>query len=330
MSRRPGRASSSRSSSSARAASQAAERELRAALTRSPGYVFAREQLARVEAARGRLDRAIAGRAARRRPSRCRSSSACSATCSSAPAGPDEARRQSARPWPRSTGCSERAGSAPISSPRSIAPTTASARRRRWRWRARRRADAAVDLRRRRSRLGARPGRPLRGGAALAAAVAPARHAGRAPVLPPWLRGGLRRQPGRDARLVRKALALDPHFSVAGRPSRRRSGVKRLLATLTVVVPSPRSRSVGSAAAHPLGNFTVNHYAGIEVSGETIYRSGRARPGRDPDLSDGRPRPLARLRGGARARARAARRRPPRRAARSRAARHRASRAPAG
>jgi tetratricopeptide (TPR) repeat protein len=38
---------------------RSAERELRAALALMPGYVFALEQLARVEAARGRLDRAI-------------------------------------------------------------------------------------------------------------------------------------------------------------------------------------------------------------------------------------------------------------------------------
>ena len=46
--------------------------------------------------------------------------------------------------------------------------------------------------------------------------------------------------------------------------------MKRLLAVLTVVAVAALA-SVGSAAAHPLGNFTVNHYAGIEVSGETIY-----------------------------------------------------------
>ena len=27
----------------------------------------------------------------------------------------------------------------------------------------------------------------------------------------------------------------------------------------------------GTASAHPLGNFTVNHYAGIELAGDRVY-----------------------------------------------------------
>ena len=27
----------------------------------------------------------------------------------------------------------------------------------------------------------------------------------------------------------------------------------------------------GTATAHPLGNFTVNHYAGIELAGDSVY-----------------------------------------------------------
>ena len=46
--------------------------------------------------------------------------------------------------------------------------------------------------------------------------------------------------------------------------------MKRLLALL-VVVSAAALAFVGRASAHPLGNFTVNHYAGIEVSGETVY-----------------------------------------------------------
>ncbi len=38
------------------------------------------------------------------------------------------------------------------------------------------------------------------------------------------------------------------------------------------------------ASAHPLGNFTVNHYAGIELAGQARVRPVRARPGRDPVL----------------------------------------------
>ena len=46
--------------------------------------------------------------------------------------------------------------------------------------------------------------------------------------------------------------------------------MKRLI-TILAVVSVVALASIGSAAAHPLGNFTVNHYAGIVVSGETIF-----------------------------------------------------------
>ncbi len=46
--------------------------------------------------------------------------------------------------------------------------------------------------------------------------------------------------------------------------------MKRLLALLTVATVAALA-FVAAASAHPLGNFTVNHYAGIEVSGETIF-----------------------------------------------------------
>jgi hypothetical protein len=44
-----------------------------------------------------------------------------------------------------------------------------------------------------------------------------------------------------------------------------------------------------TAAAHPLGNFTVNRFAGIELSGERIYPV-RPRPRGDPDLPGGQAR----------------------------------------
>jgi nickel/cobalt transporter (NicO) family protein len=46
--------------------------------------------------------------------------------------------------------------------------------------------------------------------------------------------------------------------------------VKRLLATL-VAAASAVLLAPGSAAAHPLGNFTVNRYAGIELAGSRVY-----------------------------------------------------------
>ena len=38
------------------------------------------------------------------------------------------------------------------------------------------------------------------------------------------------------------------------------------------------------ASAHPLGNFTVNRHAAVELSGGRIYVRYVARPGRDPDV----------------------------------------------
>ena len=39
-----------------------------------------------------------------------------------------------------------------------------------------------------------------------------------------------------------------------------------------------------SAAAHPLGNFTVNRFAAVDVSGDRALRPLRPRPRRDPDV----------------------------------------------
>ena len=115
-----------------------AARHVGAALTIFPGYVFALEQRARVEAARGKL--ALLSRRQRglRRPCRCRSSSRCTATCWSGRA----ARRRRGGNAPssgRSTGSSRRTVSASTSSPRCIAPTIGSRRRRRCAWLAARR-----------------------------------------------------------------------------------------------------------------------------------------------------------------------------------------------
>ena len=46
--------------------------------------------------------------------------------------------------------------------------------------------------------------------------------------------------------------------------------VSKLLATLVALVVAILVAPSG-AAAHPLGNFTVNRYAGIEIAGETVY-----------------------------------------------------------
>ena len=57
--------------------------------------------------------------------------------------------------------------------------------------------------------------------------------------------------------------------------------MRRLLIALLlalVVVPV--------AGAHPLGNFTVNQYARIQVAPSGVHGAFRARPGRDPDAAD--------------------------------------------
>ena len=57
-------------------------------------------------------------------------------------------------------------------------------------------------LRRRRPRLGAGARRAVRRSPASHGASAPSRNAGSAPLLPPWVRGGMCRKEGRHARLV--------------------------------------------------------------------------------------------------------------------------------
>ncbi len=44
-----------------------------------------------------------------------------------------------------------------------------------------------------------------------------------------------------------------------------------LLAALVVAVAAAALERPGGADAHPLGNFTVNHYAGIELAGSRVY-----------------------------------------------------------
>ncbi len=96
------------------------------------------------------------------------------------------------------------------------------------------RADSAVDLRRRRRSVGARPRGSLLRGAPAREASPPTGHAGRSPVLPPRVRGGLRGRSsqgcatgtgGRSTPIARSPCAGHPspkrRFCPAERPARR-------------------------------------------------------------------------------------------------------------
>ena len=47
---------------------------------------------------------------------------------------------------------------------------------------------------------------------------------------------------------------------------RRLAAVAAALVVVGVILVQPRE-----ASAHPLGNFTVNHYAGIELAGDRVF-----------------------------------------------------------
>ena len=83
---------------------------------------------------------------------------------------------------------------------------------------------AALDRRRRRARVGALPQRPLRRSARPLEAGAPPRHARRPQALPPRHDRALPRRPRSLARRpLRRALALNPHFSILWAPVARKA-----------------------------------------------------------------------------------------------------------
>ncbi len=66
---------------------------------------------------------------------------------------------------------------------------------------------------------------------------------------------------------LREALAINPYFSVRWAPVVRRwAAMKKLLLVALVALALPTG-----AAAHPLGNFTVNHYGELDLSGSSVY-----------------------------------------------------------
>ncbi len=109
----------------------------------------------------------------------------------------------------------------------------------------------------------------MRGGASLLEARAAPRHAGRAQVLPPRDDRAVPRPCDGRARLVPPCGRAQSTFLAALGSSRAEARpVKRALVALAVLgalaVPAV-------AAAHPLGNFTTNHYSRVVASGDRVY-----------------------------------------------------------
>ena len=85
-------------------------------------------------------------------------------------------------------------------------------------------------------------------------------------------RGMIERCLGHDAAArtwFARALDLNPHFSLLWAPTARRgAGMKRLV--LVIGLAAALLAPV-AATAHPLGNFTINQFSRIEVSGPRVY-----------------------------------------------------------
>src|SRR5581483_1140788 len=129
-------------------------------------------------------------------------------------------------------------------------------------------AVAAVDRRRRRACVDARAERTLRRGAPVLAARAAARDTGRAEVLPPRHDRAL---PGHAVRahVVRARAGAQPALLRSLVVDREEvPPMKRLL---VVLAAASALAAPAAASAHPLGNFTVNHFARVQVSGNRLY-----------------------------------------------------------
>ena len=237
-----------------------------------PGYVLALEQKARVDAARGQARR------------RCRHSAA-GGDRRPAPAVRRVARRPARSPRP------DDGGGAPASDRRGHRPgagrerPTRRPRERRLPGRPPHPAGGNGSSRAPRPcRAGPRStattrsagrsrAQEVRRGRAVARPRAPDWHEGRTPLLPSRVRSRLRRRPACDARVVPPGARAEPGLFGAvgaGRPRgarmRRLAAVAAALVVVGVILAQPRE-----ASAHPLGNFTVNHYAGIELAGDRVF-----------------------------------------------------------
>src|SRR6185295_7138786 len=130
-------------------------------------------------------------------------------------------------------------------------------------------ARAAVDRRRRRPGLGARANRPLRRGAALLKARPQARHARCAQDVPPRDDRGLPGASGIAASLACPGSSPEPAVLDSLGTGRQAGAPMKRLAVLLVVAAALLAPA--AASAHPLGNFTINRFARVEVAGHRLY-----------------------------------------------------------
>ena len=126
--------------------------------------------------------------------------------------------------------------------------------------------------------LGAHPGRPVRRGQRPRDAEPAPGHPGRPDALPRRDGRVLRRRLRRGARAAVAGARAEPRLLRplgAGRPARARepAGMRRALLALVALgaLAALLVGGVTSAAAHPLGNFTVNSYLRVEASGGELY-----------------------------------------------------------
>ena len=113
----------------------------------------------------------------------------------------------------------------------------------------------------------------------LAAGASP-RHARRAQVLPPRNDRALPR--ARIPLVVRQGRAPEPALLHPLEPARPEVRIVKRLALLVGLVAALAAPA--AANAHPLGNFTVNRFSGIELSGDRVYVEVRPGHGGDPGL----------------------------------------------
>src|SRR5262249_41796223 len=133
----------------------------------------------------------------------------------------------------------------------------------------------AVNLRRRHARMGARPRRALSGGARVVPARSPPRHPGLAAGLPSRLHRALSRTSRGGEGMVQPGACAQPRLLDQMEPTGRAVGtvMKRLLFVGALLAVLAAVFLPGSASAHPLGNFTINRSAAVQLSGNRLYVS---------------------------------------------------------